>query len=120
MAGRTKINKPSKISQQKTKKKEKGVGRNGNLIPPKKGEPSRNPKGRKKKEFTIPDILEKLLKEESSYKPGSTRLSHICIKAIEQAEGGCKDARNWVADRFEGKALERVLKQKTNDILEIK
>ena len=39
----------------------------------------------------------------------------ICRKAIDQAQGGDKDARNWIADWTEGKALERIVKQKVKD-----
>jgi len=90
-----------------------------NLRPPKKGEPSRNPKGRPKKEFTIPDILRRMALEPSEYDPEQikTRLEKICEKALAQAQGGDKDARSWVADRMEGKAVERVLTQETDDDL---
>ena len=106
----------------KQNNKQKGVGVNGNFIPAKKGEPSRNPNGRPKKEVCIPDILRKQLEElDPNDRDGKrTMLQSICRKAILQAIGGDKDARNWVADRTEGKALERVIKQKVNDIVEIK
>jgi len=94
-------------------------GRNkgwNNLKPAKKGEPSRNPSGRPRKEFCIPDILRRILDEESSYSADKeTNLEVICRKAIDLAQGGDKDARNWIADRTEGKALERVVKQKVKD-----
>ena len=89
--------------------------------PWKKGQ-SGNPKGRPKKEICIPNILRELLNAPNPFDPigKQTALNAICKTAISLAIGGDKDARNWVADRFEGKALERVLKQKTNDILEIR
>lgn len=102
----------------RTKQREKS---NKNLKPFKPGQ-SGNPKGRPKKEFSIANILESMLNNPDPFDPEQKRtaLEAICKKAIALAIGGDKDARNWVADRFEGKALERVLKQKSNDILEIK
>ena len=80
-----------------------------NIKPAKKGE-VRNPNGRPKKEFCIPEILRRLANEPSRYDPDNkTRLERICLKAIEQAEGGDKDARAWVADRMEGKAIDRII-----------
>jgi len=95
--------------------------REANLIPAKKGE-IRNPKGRPKREFCIPDILRKILKEESPYSfKGDKRtvLDEICWKAAQQAMGGDKDARAWIADRTEGKALERIKNYDDVDELEI-
>jgi len=84
----------------------------------KKGE-SGNSKGRPKKEYCIPDILRKLANDFSKYDPEgkSTRLQKICLKAIEQAEGGDKDARAWVADRMEGKAIDRIIQKNDDDDL---
>jgi len=102
-------------NKNKQSNKEKGVGVNGNLRPAKKGE-VRNPTGRPKKEVCIPDILSRILNEQSIYSADKkTNLEIICEKAVELAQGGDKDARNWVADRFEGKAIERVMKQKVYD-----
>ena len=76
-------------------------------------------KGRPKKEFCIPDILSKLANEPSAFDPEGkkTRLERICEKALSQAEGGDKYARDWISDRMEGKAVERVVKQKVKDEL---
>ena len=89
-----------------------------NLRPPKKGEPSRNPKGRPKKEYNIPDILRRQLADQDNFTQDErTNLEAICIKAINQAKGGDKDARNWIADRTEGKAIDRIITQQADDEL---
>ena len=82
-----------------------------NLRPPKKGEPSRNPKGRPKKEFAIPEILRRESLKPSRYHPDDliTRLENICIVALEKAEGRDPIARAWISDRMEGKAVERII-----------
>jgi len=99
----------------KQSNKEKGVGVNGNLRPAKKGE-VRNPAGRPKKELCIPDILNRILNEQSIYSADKkTNLEVICEKAVDLAQGGDRDARNWVSDRAEGKAIERIMKQKVYD-----
>ncbi len=99
------------VVKQRRNNKEGGITGKGF----KKGK-SGNPHGRPRKQFCIPDILNKLLQEKSIYSPdGATNLDMICQKAIQQAQGGDKDARNWVADRSEGKAVERILKQKVYD-----
>ena len=71
---------------------------------------SGNPKGRPKKDFCIPDILRKLSSEKDD-ETKRTKLELICIRAIDDAIGGDNNARAWVADRMEGKALERVINQ---------
>ena len=91
-----------------------------NLKIPKKGDPSRNPNGRPKKAFCIPDILRKLSAERSKWQNPDeykTRIEKMCDKALDQAESGDKDARNWVSDRMEGKAIDRILTQETKDEL---
>jgi hypothetical protein len=67
-------------------------------------------KGRPKKEYCIPDILRKVLAEpcEHNAEKGSN-LEAICRTAVRLAVSGDKDARNWIADRTEGKAIERIL-----------
>ena len=69
---------------------------------------SGNPNGRPKKQFCIPDILTEILDYPFPEDKKITYLRAICLKAVQQAAKGDKDARNWVADRKEGKALERV------------
>lgn len=85
----------------------------------KKGK-SGNPKGRPRKEHCISDMLDNLLKEKSETNPDISRMENICLKAIELAEGGDTHARNWVSDRKEGKALERIITKETDDVLEIR
>ena len=78
---------------------------------------SGNPNGRPKKEFCIPDILRELASQPSSFDPTGkmTRLQRICKKALELAEGGDKDARNWIADRMEGKAIDRIISRNADN-----
>jgi len=98
-------------------KPKKNKGRNkgwDNLKPAKKGE-SRNPKGRPKKDVCIPDILRDLLSKNLPDDKKNTYLTQICFVAIEQAVNGDKDARNWIADRTEGKAIERMIRQEVKD-----
>jgi hypothetical protein len=84
------------------------VGNTGNLKPAWKKGQSGNPKGRPKKEFCIPDILRKLSKEKDRCDPEGKRtmLESVCKKAFEQAIGGDKDARKWIADRMEGRPVQ--------------
>jgi hypothetical protein len=83
---------------------------------------SGNPNGRPKKENSIAHILDEKLAEISDWDEFGKRtaLEMIVDKAIAQAIGGDKDARNWVSDRKEGKALERVAQFKTKGKIEIK
>ncbi len=80
-----------------------------NLKPFKKGQ-SGNPGGGPKKEVCIPAMLREMSAEIDEFDSEKKRtvLQSICKKALEQAIGGDKDARNWIADRMEGKALETV------------
>ena len=103
-------------------KKNKGNNKGwNNLKPAKKGE-VRNPKGRPKKEVCIPDILRKLLDDIDPYDINKKRtaLEAMCSKLVKMGIGGNLDAIKIIFDRTEGKALERVIKQKVNDIVEIK
>ncbi len=79
-----------------------------------------NPKGRPKTQFSIPEILRKLSDQISEYDPElkQTILEGICAKALQQALGGDKDARRWVADRMEGKAVE-ITKDISNEPIQI-
>lgn len=77
----------------------------------KKGQ-SGNPNGRPKKGLAIADILNELLDAPADNK---TRREVILEKVIELATGGEKWAIEFVADRTEGKAIERVVKQKVKD-----
>lgn len=99
----------SKKNIDKTKKK--GVGVNGNLIPAKPGE-CRNPNGRPKKGYAIADILNARLDTEETREK-------VFNKVVSMALAGDKWAIEFIADRTEGKALERVQKQKVKDTIEL-
>ncbi len=83
---------------------------------------SGNPKGRPKKEVCIPDIFRSILSEIDPFDIDKKRtaLEAICQRVTNMAIGGNLDAVKIIFDRTEGKALERVLKQKANDVLEVK
>ena len=106
-----------KTLKNKDKSREKS---NANLNPFKKGQ-SGNPKGRPKKEHCIADILNDILKQKSVLDPEKkkTNLQIILEKCVLQAMGGDRDARNFIADRTEGKALERIKNYDGIDELEI-
>ena len=99
---------PSKQNIQESKK---GVGVNGNLIPPKKGE-TRNPNGRPKKGYAIADILNSSLDKKVN---GKSQRHIILEKVIDEAIGGDHWAIQFIADRTEGKALERIIRQEITD-----
>jgi len=79
---------------------------------------SGNPKGRPKKGSAISDILNKI--GDKQYSNNITYREQMLTMAYKLAIAGDAAARNFIADRTEGKAIERVIKQKTDDILEIK
>jgi len=93
----------------------KNTKKNTGLKEPWKPGQSGNPNGRPKKEVCIPDILRDLLSKPLPTDKKSTYLKQICFVAIEQAINGDKDARNWIADRTEGKAVERMIRQEVKD-----
>jgi len=102
------------VKQETVKSTEKNTKRKSGLKEPWKKGQSGNPNGRPKKEVCIPDILRKILHDQNKYTlDKETNLEGICRIAIDQALSGDKDARNFIADRTEGKAIERVLTQKT-------
>ena len=79
---------------------------------------SGNPNGRPKKEHCIPDMLRVLLDEQDNLiQDERTNLESILRMAISQAKGGDRDARNFIADRTEGKAIDRILTQQVDDEL---
>ena len=88
---------------------------NKHLKPFKKGQ-SGNPKGRPKKENAISDILNRLL---DTPKDDKTQREILLERVLQMALKGDRWAINFIADRTEGKALERVIKQKVNDVIEI-
>ena len=81
-------------------------GNSGNLRPFKKGQ-SGNPNGRPKKINTIPDILRKIGDEEGTA-DGKSKLDVIMNKVFQFALEGKPWAVQFIADRTEGKALERI------------
>jgi len=70
--------------------------------------------GRPKKEFCIPEILREKGKDVNPV-TGNTYYDDMCAKAWIMAAKGDKAARDWVSDRTEGKALERVEQNITKD-----
>jgi hypothetical protein len=99
------------------KKKGKGVGGNGNLIPAKKGE-VRNPKGRPKKGSAIADILNDMgdeLIEVNGVK--ITKRKAVMMKVYQLAVKGESWAVHFIADRTEGKAIDRIVTQSTDELV---
>ena len=64
-----------------------------------------NKNGRPTKPLAIPDMLRSIA-DEIDPQLKQTNLELICRTAIEQAIDGDAHARNWIADRMEGKAKE--------------
>ena len=99
---------------------ENDVKQQGNKRGPhrwKKGE-SGNPNGRPKKEYAIPDMLRSILAEDDKMiAEKRSNLESICRTAVNQAKGGDKDARNWISDRTEGKAIDRIIQKIDDDEL---
>jgi len=89
------------MSDVKNEEKTKKV--NGKLF--KKGNPG-GP-GRPKKEFCIPDIIRKQGKELDPTTK-KTFYEGMVDKAWKLAVKGDKAARDWVSERTEGKALDRI------------
>lgn len=72
-----------------------------------KNDPNINANGRPTKELAIPDMLRSIASEiDPELK--ATNLELICRTAVEQAIEGNPHARNWIADRMEGKAREYI------------
>ena len=97
---------------------DKQQGNNKKVVgkPFKKGQ-SGNPKGRPPKVRTIPDILRKI-GEEDGLKDGSkTKLDVVMNRVFGFALEGKPWAVQFIADRTEGKALERVQTQEVKDEL---
>jgi hypothetical protein len=67
---------------------------------------SGNPKGRPKSGSTIADVLRDIGQQK---KNGKTKLQIVLDKVMEMAMRGYMPAIEFIADRTEGKALERVL-----------
>jgi len=82
-------------------------GNSGNLKPFKKGQ-SGNPKGRPPKVKCIPDILRKIGEEEGLKDGSKTKLDVVMYKVFQFALEGKPWAVQFIADRTEGKALDRI------------
>lgn len=90
-----------------------------NLKPIKKGE-VRNPKGRPPKPRCIPDILKKIGLEKIDTKDGKiTKLEGILRIVYKKAATGDGWAVHFIADRTEGKAIERIVQKNELDELTI-
>ena len=68
---------------------------------------SGNPKGRPRTEYCVPDILREFGKNIDPVTK-KTYYEAMCAKAWKLAASGDRAARDWVTDRTEGKALERI------------
>ena len=94
-------------------KKNNGTNKGwANLRPVKKGEPGRNPNGRPKKTHAISDILNKI--GDKKYNQDSTYREAMLLQAYKLAIAGDAAARNFIADRTEGKAIERILQEQVD------
>jgi len=80
-----------------------------------------NPNGRPKREFAIPEIIRERGKLPF---PNDAEKRTFFVKMVDtpwmQAANGDKDARNWITDRTEGKAVERIEQEIKRDEIVIK
>ena len=72
---------------------------------------SGNPNGRPKGSLSIPDILQKIGQEQGTADGEHTKLDVVLRKVFKYAIEGKSWAVQFIADRTEGKAIERVQKQ---------
>jgi hypothetical protein len=82
--------------------KRKGTGRRANAGSFKKGEPSRNPKGRPPKAVELSYL--------AAFKAGcsSEDLLAITLKAVEQARRGDRYAREWITKQAGTEAAQKI------------
>ena len=79
---------------------------------------SGNPKGRPKKGSAIADILNEIGEEKTNIgKLEVTKKRAVLIKVYQKAMKGESWAVHFIADRTEGKAIERIMKQDDVDEL---
>ena len=104
-------------SIEKQKKKQKKRGNPQNLKPFKKGV-SGNPKGRPKKGSAIADILNEIGVAPDD-KTGIENRRVMLTKVYMMAKNGDMAAVHFIADRTEGKAVERVIQEIVEDELVI-
>ena len=86
------------------------------LTPFKPGQ-SGNPKGRPPKVRCIPDILRKIGEEEGTKDGQETKLDVVMRKVFKYALDGKSWAVQFIADRTEGKAVERVMQDGSIEIV---
>lgn len=67
-----------------------------------------NRKGRPKRDNSIAEILRKLLDEPASDSNAKTKREMILRKVVDDAFKGDNWARQFIAERTEGKAIERI------------
>ena len=75
---------------------------------------SGNPKGRPKSVISIPDLLKKI--GQDNHTSGNTKLDVVMQKVFDYAIEGKAWAVQFIADRTEGKAIERVQTQEIEPI----
>ena len=122
------------LNKQTNNKQGKGVGVNGNFIPARKGEPSRNPNGRPKKSATYSDTLRDLLtannisvnftytdsngkERKKAFQVTADKNMYYGIAAaqiMEALKGNVNSARE-IIDRIQGKANQPI--DMTGDII---
>ncbi|KKM80597.1 hypothetical protein LCGC14_1338200 [marine sediment metagenome] len=71
---------------------------------------SGNPGGQSKGP-TIPKLLREITSKKVSLKDKRTKMQAILERAVKQAMAGHKEAREFVASRMEGKAIERIAQE---------
>ena len=76
---------------------------------------SGNPNGRPKGVQSIPDILRKIGDEEGTKSGDLTKLQYVMRKVFDFAVEGKPWAVQFIADRTEGRALERIEQHVTKD-----
>tara|TARA_Y100000310_G_C20426477_1_gene689327 strand:- start:276 stop:590 length:315 start_codon:yes stop_codon:yes gene_type:complete len=81
-------------------------------MPFSKDDPNINRKGRPLKEISIPKILREISSEQDT-STKQDKIIAVCQTAFDQAISGDAHARNWISDRMEGKAVERVRQELT-------
>ena len=87
-----------------TQKQKQGSSKAHLFQPGQSGNPGGMPKGP-----TIPKLLREITAQKVSATDKRTKMQAILEMAVKQAMLGHKDAREFVASRMEGKAIERIV-----------